>query len=366
MSIKVKQAIENCLIKIDQKTFDEDTIRTLLISSREYIKPESLIKELAHFIAHPSRNQGIFHKKINARYTKFKLVQEQFSKHDIETISKNIKNEDELSDFLLSGVNVNKIDAKLFKILYQDGLDDLPEEHLLKYTGFTKLAAQKLLKDSYTKIENYYYLNVLKTEKMITLLKQFPDDYEIQLTIKKSTELISNIRNANDAIQKVIRGAIHFRSVFETQDLIDEIQTYFLEVLNQFQIDKKYLQIIIDNIEDILLCILCLLHDSKFIFYDKNEARVSLKTYLEDSEIIQNNSNLTSKELLYEYGVIALYIKFKTADNKSMSVPLFVSDLKLNTYVTSSDFFNSKINSSIEEITWINAKRLDGEIRLTE
>ncbi|MCS4162945.1 hypothetical protein M2419_000008 [Sphingobacterium sp. BIGb0116] len=68
ISVKVKQAIESCLLKIKERTFDEDTIRTLLISTREYIKIDSIIRELAHFIAHPTRNQGIFHSKVNSRY----------------------------------------------------------------------------------------------------------------------------------------------------------------------------------------------------------------------------------------------------------------------------------------------------------
>ena len=70
MSIKIKQALTESLIKIEKKEFDEKTIRTLLIVSREYLRYDGLVKELAHFIAHPKSNKGIFHKKVNSRYAK--------------------------------------------------------------------------------------------------------------------------------------------------------------------------------------------------------------------------------------------------------------------------------------------------------
>lgn len=45
MSIKVKQAIVTCLDKIADSTFDEDTIRTLLISCREKIHVDGLVRD---------------------------------------------------------------------------------------------------------------------------------------------------------------------------------------------------------------------------------------------------------------------------------------------------------------------------------
>ena len=167
MSIKVKQSLLRCFDKIENDSFDEETIRTLLIVSREYIKGTGLIKELAHFIAHPVRNQGMFHKKLNARYTKLKLVDEQVSKFEISDIQKQIKTEDELSDFMLGGISVEKIETKLFNILYSDGLEDLPDSHLKKYTGLNKIEIQNLFKQYYIKKEGYYYLTTNKTDKVI-------------------------------------------------------------------------------------------------------------------------------------------------------------------------------------------------------
>lgn len=91
MSIKVKQAIVSCLEKIARKEFDEDTIRTLLISCREKISTDGIVRELPHFIAHTLRKQGVFHRKVNSRYTKFKLAHDQTLKLSLEEITKRIK-----------------------------------------------------------------------------------------------------------------------------------------------------------------------------------------------------------------------------------------------------------------------------------
>jgi hypothetical protein len=88
MSAKVKQAILQTLSKIEKDTYDEDTIRTLLILSREHIHSENLIRELAHFIAHSERNQGTFHRLINSRYAKLKLVDDQIPEDGSHSIAK--------------------------------------------------------------------------------------------------------------------------------------------------------------------------------------------------------------------------------------------------------------------------------------
>ena len=115
MSIKIKQAIINCLDKITDETFDEDTIRMLLITSREHVGAEGLIKELTHFIVHSERNQGIFHRKVNSRYAKFKLVKDQVNKFDFEeSKQRRINTEAELSDFMLGGISVEKVESTQF------------------------------------------------------------------------------------------------------------------------------------------------------------------------------------------------------------------------------------------------------------
>jgi len=64
ISIKTKTSINSHLDKIKNDTFQEVDIKLLLIDIREHIREETLLRELADFIAHPSRTRGIFNKKL--------------------------------------------------------------------------------------------------------------------------------------------------------------------------------------------------------------------------------------------------------------------------------------------------------------
>lgn len=368
MSIKIKQAITECLIRIENKEFDEETIRTLLIVSREYLKFDGLIKELAHFVAHPKRNKGIFHRKVNSRYAKLKLVDEQLLSEDISKIQTKIKSEEDLSDYMLGGTSTDKIESKLFQTLYQDGLEDLPEEHLIKYSGLDKRKADKFLKGSYTKEGNYYYLNVLKTEKMISLLQELPKgnsekEKQLEESIKAGEKLIKDIRDRVDSLQKIIRGTIHYSSVFDSESLINEFRSNYEKVLNEFNIDSKYIKTIENNFNEILLCLMTLLHDSTFEFYDKNVAGVKLCSYFDNEVYEKDDKSISKNESIYEFGVIALYTNYRHK-GRSNSFPLFVSKIRLKDYIKKEEFLMKNITEPIKEIPWITAKRSNDRLLL--
>jgi len=336
--------------------------------SREHFNTEGLIKELAHFIAHSERNQGIFHKKINSRYAKYKLVNEQKAKVNIGELLKTIKTEEELSDFMLGGVSVEKIEAKLFHILYSDGLDDLPENHLIKYTGFKKNEVKKYLEKFYEKKDGFYYLTTKKTENLINAFKSLPlskynpmEEVEIAEQLRQAENAAKEVKSTMDGIQKVIRGAIFFNSVFETATFRNEILIAITQVIDKFRIDRKYIDLIKENCDDILLCIMTLLHDSKFIFFDKIEARIFLCFYLDYNYEEVQKPNYNSEEVLYEKGVIALYISVQ----RSFSFPLFVSDLPIKQYLSYANYKSKIMTLSMSETIWTTASRIDKRLQLT-
>jgi len=372
MSVKIRQALIKCLEQIENETFDEETIRTLLIVSREYIGTDGLIKELAHFIAHPIRNQGIFHRKLNSRYTKLKIVEEQVSKFNITELQEKIKTEAELSDFMLGGISVEKVESKLFEILYFDGLEDLPDSHLKKYTGLNKKEIKKLLDEFYIKKEGYYYLSTNRTENLINAFRRLPNSlYNPEIEVEISNQLLhaentaKKIKHRIDEIQKVVRGAIFYNSVFETEILLKEIESSILQVIKQFNIDNRFIKVVKERIDEILLCIMTLLHDSKFVFYDKNIASAYLSFYLTYDPETFNKPDFNQSEAIYESGVIALYITYKTGD-KTMSIPLYVSDLPIKKYLKNNIFLANPVHSSFLEIKWITASRVENELQLTE
>jgi len=365
MSAKTKQAITRCLSKIENDTFDEDTIRTLLIVSREHIKGDGLIKELAHFIAHSDRDKGMFHRKVNCRYTKMKLMDEQISRPDFTEIAEKFKSESDYSDFLLSGVSVEKIESKLFKILYEDGLDDLPDEHIKMRTNMTKAEVSTYLKKFYIEKDGYYHLTTGKTEFLIDLINKSglnpENSAEIEQSISKARKAVEKIKNYLDHIQKVIRGDIKYTSVFDEETFKKEIKASISNVINKFQIDRKYLNYISQKSDDILLCIMALLHDSTFKFYDNKKSRNFLGIYLHPNPQAENLPGYDRQMDLYQNGLISLF----SSGKNSITFPLVVSNLPIKKYLDQLEFLNSNINTSTCEVAWITASRIGNALQLT-
>ena len=61
-----KYRLSKTIDKISDNTFDESDIRTLLIEIRDYLPRTSVIRDLAHFIAHPkNKDRGFFHQDLS-------------------------------------------------------------------------------------------------------------------------------------------------------------------------------------------------------------------------------------------------------------------------------------------------------------
>jgi hypothetical protein len=334
ISVKTKQALASCFGQITDKTFDEDTIRTLLIVSREYLEGSCILKELAHFMAHPVRDRGLCHAKVNNRYAKFRLVDDQFHKFGNRSAISEIQNQQELSDFMLGGVDVNKIEAKLFEVLYFAGIDDISEKHLIRYCGMKRKNALKLLRSQYSKKDGFYHL----------VTDRFKDEL--------------------DRLQRVIRGTIEYRSVFEHRDLVREIDVEFRRLISIFSLPSTLIPGITSNRNDIALCVMTLLHDAIFTFFDGNNARSFMCFYLEpprDKKI--DITEYFNADNMQQHGTIALYITCGYYDKKN-SFPLFVSDLKIQDYFDFSSVTESIDRYNMNEVPWTTARRVDGKLKL--
>ena len=75
--------------EINDRTFDQDTIKLLLIELREYLPASSKFKEIAHFVAHPKRDRGIILDKVSYSYRRFKVLYFQTESHPHPIIDPN-------------------------------------------------------------------------------------------------------------------------------------------------------------------------------------------------------------------------------------------------------------------------------------
>lgn len=315
ISIKVKNSIIAQLDKIKNETFQEDDIKLLLIDIREIIREETLLRELADFIAHPTRNKGIFHKTLNTRYLKLKLIKEQIKKLDTNH-QKKIKTERQLSDFVLNAININKVEKKLFEILFIDGLNDIDNKLFKDHYSISKKQVKKLISDNYQ----------LETNKKYYQLKKGNDFSKVE-----------------DAL-KFIRGTIQAKTVFNQQIFEKEIQKAIGKVINVLKIDKSYLSFIKKHSKSILLCVICLLHDAKFVFHDNHIGTCFLSLY--PSSHKKSISDKADKNSLI--GLVS--------DDIGIMMPIFISNIKIGQYIQRNEQEINKYKH-MERIPWINVKR---------
>ena len=112
-SIKTKLSIQKNLDSIIKKEFTESNIKELLIDIREFISENAILREMADFMAHPTRDKGLCHSDIDLIYTKLKF-----------TVPKNAEK-----------FNVTKIPQKLFDTLLIKGVAKIDDEDLIKNIG---------------------------------------------------------------------------------------------------------------------------------------------------------------------------------------------------------------------------------------
>lgn len=299
-SIKLKNSLTDIFEKVMSDTFQESDIKTLLIDIREYIRDQTLLREMADFIAHPKRDKGICHKLLNARYAKLSLFEEQIQRIDKKSGLDKLKFKDEweYSNAVLSSISVERIKSDIFKILFIDGLDDVEDHVIKKYFGVGKTEILKLLNTSYLQLDGYHILRNLKSKDLI------------------------------DNILKFIRGYISSNTAFNQAEFNNELEASIKRVIEKFGIDGKYLEAFKIERNKILLCIMCLLHDARLTFYDKREGRIFLTT---------NNGSLA---LATDKTIFKFY--------------LFISDIKIHYFLERGNMME---HTDKEEIPWINARR---------
>lgn len=320
MSLKLNHQIESYLNRIKDSDFDEDTFRHLLMSSRDFLKKDSLIKEIAHFIAHPGRDRGIAYKKANSRYLKLKLVDEKTKEltSNVE-LQNSLKSESDYTDYMLSSININKIESYLFEALFIDGIEDLDNSLFIKHYGMSKSAIKQLIKKSYSKLGTYYILNksVLKNYKLLYFL--------------------------ND-VMKYIRGSIQITDILDSPTLNSELTVFFNYITTKFSLNIDLEDIYNEqNKNDIFVCIIALLHDATFNFYDGNTGRCFLGIYSTPAE-----------DPIDKEGFLCLYL-----DNSNTTFPFFVSEIKIGDYVDDEIQINR-----FDEIPWVLAKRINKKLKL--
>ncbi|MDW7694538.1 hypothetical protein R9C00_07285 [Flammeovirgaceae bacterium SG7u.111] len=232
---KLISSIVKNLKSIQKNEFDEGTVKNLLIEIRDCgLTQESLLKEICHFVAHPTlRDQGICLQELDVLFMQLKYAK--------------------ISPFSPPQFNMNPINPDEKRIL-KNVIEKTPDKYF-EATAFSKIKAIEIIDKSYSK-----------------------------------KGVLSRPRNRSkiiDIIQLVMRIVIP-SGVFSQSDLILELVNSFSSILQSNGIEDEFTPSINERQNDLMVCILSLLQGAKFKLYDGSfaESKMSVSNI---NKVIQSN-----------------------------------------------------------------------------
>ena len=319
MNSKASKKLKERLETINSGTFDEDEIKLLLIEIRDYLQGESILREVCDFIAHPKRNRGICHKRIDSRYAKQFFAKKRTEELTNERVFEN--NHDKpwsfFSDQILDYIKTDTIEKNLFETIIKEGIEEIDDELFQKHYGLSRNEVKSIVSKFYIRDKNDYYLKEGISEKAYFFI---------------------------DDLLKFIRGTFTGKSAFDQV----EIET---DVINAIDRLTKELSLTVDlnefkkHLPDIVVCILCIIHDTDFELFDKKIG----KSYL--------SVHPTKDGKTYSLGLVV------NTDN-------FIFQI-ISTSIDSKDYLdNAEVELdtlSMSPIPWCFSTRdKDGKLRLTK
>lgn len=282
-SIKTKFSIQKNLESIQKKEFTETNIKELLMDIREFISINTILRDMADFMAHPTRDKGLCHSDIDLIHTKLKF-----------TLPKNPEK-----------LDIVNIPDKLYNTLLKYGVEKINEEDFIESVGINKRKFQDILKKNYK----------LRNKKAI-----LENRFMFNEMIKGINYLIGNIE---------------IKSVFSQEEFINELKSAIEILQEELKIIGDYSKAIEDNSTDIMICLISLLHDSKITLFNNEVGKLYI-SLIPNKDFIEKK---TFNEIL-----IGLFARFEIENgiHTDIAYGIIETKAKASDYIENFEFDEKK------------------------
>lgn len=231
LTAKSLQHVQSFVAKLEQGTFEERDVTSLLTSIRFYFRKYGLLWELAAFEAHQNvRDKGISHASIDVNYAKFLYVHANDGSRRLPT---------------------SVVPSKLYRTLFINAVEDFDDDTLRQECGMGKTELNSLVRENYTDTRNGSHV----------------------------LEGRLNVKGMFAGLETILR-TVAFKAAIPQQDLISQLVEALLEVhvIHPFSYDFEAL--IRANEDDILVCMICLIHSARVKLFDGSQAECFISTHL--------------------------------------------------------------------------------------
>ncbi len=244
LNARSKDELISCIKKIDNSTYDEKDIVVFLRNVRPLFSDQELIWELASFIAHPEpRDRGIFHKNMDVVYAQLLYVHANVEQRKLQLL---------------------RIEKNVFETFILGSINAFDNKKLLNKFNKNKKDCLKIVKEKYKKEGDFFVI-----QDMIDFNAIFPIIWMCTATME---------------IKKVI----------ENQSLIKQIQYVLKELKPLLNIEYDERVIIDREKNNLIVCIMCLLHSSSLKLFDNEIGKCNIA--VSKTRKIDNNNNVVEGE----------------------------------------------------------------------
>ncbi|GEM_PF-5057146 len=226
ISTKSKLELLDILSKIENSTFEDSDIKDLFILTRPFADKNSLVFDIASFIAHKEgKDRGDFHSIIDGTYASLRYT---------------IMNPDNAK------IDFKKIEAQLFEALTQSRLKLYTDDELKKMFNKNSSALISLIKDTYKKVNGYYIIN-----------KE------------------NNINSILSIINKLNSSFESNRARIKNDLLINQWNLIINNLISKYNMKISH-NILLKHKEDIIVCVICILNTEIVHLHDNNKAELTM------------------------------------------------------------------------------------------
>jgi len=221
MNNSIKRKIVKKLQSIETGNFDTEDVELLLIYIREWISDFPLLRELADFVAHPTRRKGLFYEEVDVVYSKFKYMRTQGKMN----------------------LDLNNIPKSVFYLLFQKGIDILSDQYLIEHLDKNK-----------EQLKQHIIMNLLEKNGAIYSVKagKTPE-------VKKILEVTHHTPDPS-------------RFIISQKHIIDELIKALNLLCNNYKLNCS-LNGIQKYQNKIMICLFEMLQETDFVLHDGNVAR---------------------------------------------------------------------------------------------
>lgn len=234
---KSRLSIKTHIRSLAERSFDEDTVKLLLIDIRDFAPDLADLREVCHFVAHPERNQGSIHNRILSRFLRIRYMNEVMKRAMADCEIHHPGRTEDFGAYVQRTIPLDHyqvFDKKYFEILLGREQDDFDESFYAKVFNSCRSEIARIIESNYKKVDGKYRLR---------------PNYD-----KSVTKLVF-----------VLETSIQFRPLLSAEKILEELKVALCRLATSLDVTLTEIEDALSDKEGLFLAILSLLHDVTFV-----------------------------------------------------------------------------------------------------